>query len=66
MAELDFEDISLDPFVCVGCHAGDFPGFDHFCDVLNVRNNELPAAFAAWLGGTTSWDGEYGEVTDDG
>lgn len=51
-----------DPFNCPGCHDGDFPGFDHFCDVLEVTDEEVPHAFAAWLGGTTSWDGDYGPV----
>ena len=54
----------IDPFVCDGCHSGDFPGFDHFCDALNVKTEELGPAFAAWLGGTTDWDGDYEEVTD--
>jgi hypothetical protein len=50
-----------DPFDCPGpeCHAGDFAGFDHFCDVLDVRDGEYGHAFAAWLGGATGWDGNY-------
>ena len=51
-----------DPFKCLGCHSGDFAAFDHFCDVLNVTDDEVPHAFAAWLGGTTTWDGKYGPV----
>lgn len=50
-----------DPFSCDGCHSGDFTGFDHFCDTLNVMTHELPQAFAAWLGHTTNWDGKYGQ-----
>lgn len=52
-----------DPFVCDGCHGGDFADFDHFCDALDVQDHELPQAFAAWLGHTTGWDGRYAEVT---
>ena len=52
-----------DPFVCTGCHDGDFSGFDHFCDALDVKTEELPQAFAAYLGGITGWDGEYGPAT---
>lgn len=51
-----------DPFMCDGCHTGDFADFDHFCDVLNVTTDELPQAFAAWLGGTMNWDGDYGPI----
>lgn len=51
-----------DPFNCTGCHSGSFAGFDHFCDVLNVQTDELPHAFAAYLGGKTGWDGRYEEV----
>ena len=53
-----------DPFTCPGCHGGDFPDFDHYCDVLGVTIEEAPIAFAAFLGGKYDWDGEYGEVTD--
>lgn len=57
-----------DPFDCPGpaCHGGDFPGFDHFCDALDVQDHELPHAFAAYLGGTTSWDGDYAPAADGG
>lgn len=51
-----------DPFVCDGCHVGDFHEFDHFCDALDVQDHELPHAFAAWLGATTGWDGRYERV----
>lgn len=51
-----------DPFNCGGCHSGSFADFDHFCDVLGVTDEELPHAFAAWLGGVTTWDGQYGPV----
>jgi len=52
-----------DPFVCEGCHTGDFAGFDHFCDVLDVKPGEYGQAFAAWLGGATGWDGDYEPVS---
>jgi hypothetical protein len=52
------------PFVCPGCHTGDFADFDHFCDVLNVQDHELPHAFAAWLANRTDWDGRYEKVDD--
>lgn len=51
-----------DPFNCNGCHSGDFHDFDHFCDVLGVTDEEAPLAFAAWLGRTTRWDGDYGPL----
>jgi hypothetical protein len=53
-----------DPFNCPGpeCHGGGFPGFDHFCDVLEVTDDEAPYAFAAWMGHTTEWDGPYDKL----
>lgn len=54
-----------DPFTCPGCHVGDFAEFDHFCDALNVKDDELPHAFAAFLGKKTSWDGEYERLDHD-
>ncbi len=54
------------PFVCPDpgvCHSGDFADFDHFCDALKVNNDELPQAFAAWLGRRFNWDGNYQEVS---
>ncbi len=51
-----------DAFNCTGCHSGPFAEFDHFCDVLEVKNDELPQAFAAWLGDKYDWDGEYEKV----
>lgn len=58
----------MDPFNCPGpeCHGGDFPGFDHFCDALNVTDEETPHAFAAYLG-HFGWEGaDYGEVCASG
>lgn len=54
-----------DPWNCTGpeCHGGDFAAFDHFADVLNVQEHELPHAFAAWLGGTIEWDGGYRRIS---
>lgn len=52
----------MDPFNCEGCHTGDFHEFDHFCDVLEVQQHELPHAFAAWLANKTTWDGKYTKV----
>ena len=54
----------MDPFNCPGpeCHAGDFPGFDHFCDALEVTDSEVPHAFAAYLSHRTEWDGPYGPL----
>lgn len=51
-----------DPFNCPGCHAGDFPGFDHFCAALDVADHELGEAFAAYLSATTIWEGRYSKV----
>lgn len=56
--------LNEDPFGCDGCHEGSFSDFDHFCDVLNVTDEEAPHAFAAWLGHETKWNGEYGFVED--
>jgi hypothetical protein len=56
--------MSADPFVCDGCHTGDFHEFDHFCDVLDVKDVETPHAFAAWLANKTEWDGTYGPLDD--
>lgn len=53
-----------DPFLCDGCHTGNWSGFDHFCGVFGVKTEELPLAFAAYLGGKTGWDGEFGEVAE--
>lgn len=50
----------IGPFDCPGCHAGSFADFDHFCDALEVKDEQLPHAFAAWLGRRTSWGGAYG------
>lgn len=55
----------MDPFVCLDCHDGDFAGFDHFCDALDVQTSELPHAFAAYLGHKTGWDGKYGPVGEE-
>lgn len=52
-----------DPWRCNGCHTGDFAGFDHFCDALNVTDAETPYAFGAWLARTTSWDGKMEKVS---
>lgn len=51
-----------DPFHCSGCHGGDVPDFDHYCDVLEVPMDMTPHAFAAWLAGSTDWRGTYGKV----
>lgn len=50
------------PGITLGCHGGEWFEFDHFCDAMNVKPGEEPQAFAAWLGGKTGWDGEYGPV----
>jgi hypothetical protein len=52
-----------EPFFCTtGCHTGSFADFDHFCDVMNVTEDELPEAFAAWLGRRFDWDGRYERI----
>lgn len=55
---------SLDPFDCPGheCHSGQWAEFDHFCDALSVQTDELPHAFAAFLGHRTGWDGRYSQL----
>lgn len=59
---------TADPFNCPGCHSGDFPGFDHYCDVLEVPMDKSGQAFAAYLAGRFDWRGECGpmEVEVDG
>ena len=55
--------MNIDPFLCPGCHSGDFAGFDHFCDKLNISDNELGPAFSIWLEGRYDVAIErYGEV----
>lgn len=54
---------AIDPFRCPGCHDGDFPDFDHYCDTLNVPQDKAPQAFAAWLAGRFDWQGTYFPVT---
>ena len=56
--------MNQDPFNCPGpeCHSGDFAGFDHFCDVLDVPMDKSHIAFAAYLGHIIDWDGEYQEL----
>jgi len=55
-----------EPFDCPGCHDGDIPDFDHFCDVLDVTEEETPIAFAAWLGRNYDWNGGFEKVMDCG
>lgn len=56
--------MSDEPFVCTsGCHGGDFADFDHFCDVMQVKTDELGQAFAAWLNRTTGWDGKATRIS---
>lgn len=61
---MDVDATGVDPFNCDGCHSGDLPGFDHFCDVLGVTGVESPHAFAAWLAGKTTWDGDYKKLPE--
>lgn len=51
-----------DPWECKGCHTGEMFEFDHFCDVLGVTDEEVPHAFAAWMGGRHGWNGEYRRI----
>ena len=37
-----------EPFTCPGCHDGTNPHFEHFCDALNITDDELPVALIAW------------------
>jgi len=45
-----------------GCHTGDFADFDHYCDMHNITDDEVPAAFGAWLNEKTGWDGPQNKV----
>lgn len=58
--------MNTDPFDCPGpeCHDGGWADFDHFCDVLDVQDDEVGQAFGAWLGHTINWDGDYGIVSE--
>ena len=53
----------IDTTKCPGCHEGDFPDFDHYMDANGLTDDEAPAAFGAWLNGTTGWDGKQGKVS---
>ena len=53
---------TTDDTKCPGCHRGDFPDFDHYMDANGLTNDEAPAAFGAWLNGTTGWDGKQGKL----
>ena len=51
--------------ICTGCHTGDFPEFDHYVDVNQIEDHEVPAAFGAWVSGKTGWDGGIQQVEGD-
>jgi len=40
----------------------DGESFDDFCERLKVTGEELPHAFAAYLGKSYGWDGRYSRV----
>ena len=39
----------------------DFDDFDSFVEKHQIKDDELGAAFAAWLGGK-GWDGDFEQV----
>lgn len=41
---------------CPGCHAGDFPDFDHYCQANGITPEEAPAAFASFIFLSTGTD----------
>lgn len=47
-----------------GCHGGDFPDFDHYCDSAGIKPGEMGAAFAAWLNAVSGWDGPAERVAE--
>lgn len=52
---------------CPGdCHSGDFRDFDHYCDAKQITDDEVPAAFGAWMNALNGWDGTMSRVTDIG
>ena len=50
----------MEPFVCPGCHSGDFADFDHYCDALGIQDDKVPGAFAEWLAGRTGGAVRFG------
>ena len=52
--------------VCPGpeCHGGDMPDFDHYCDAKKITDDEVPAAFGAWLNAISGWDGDMHRVDE--
>ena len=58
----------MPPFTCPGgCHSGDFADFDHFCDVIDIQDDEVHIAFAIWMEGPDgkTMTGQYGPVTKE-
>lgn len=49
-----------------GCHQGQFADFDHYCDSAQIKPDEEPAAFGAWLNAISGWDGAMGRVEQKG
>ena len=43
---------------------GDFYEFDAFVAKHNIKDEELGAAFAAWMSGATEWDGDFEKVEE--
>lgn len=39
-----------------------FEDFDEFVERMDVKPDELGAAFAAWLARETDWDGDFRQV----
>jgi hypothetical protein len=41
-----------------------FDDFDAFVEKHNIKDDELGAAFAAWMSGATGWDGDFQKVEE--
>jgi len=41
-----------------------FDDFDEFVEKHNIKDDELGAAFAAWMSGATGWDGNFEKVEE--
>lgn len=38
-----------------------FEDFDRYCEEHDITDDEVPAAFAAWMNLETGWDGQMGQ-----
>ena len=41
-----------------------FDDFDAFVEKHGIKDDEICAAFAAWMSGATGWDGDFEKVEE--